>query len=73
MMTLFLTGVFLGAFASFATLYFTVLRRERDEPEEWLDDYGHLKHELQALQQRNPSPAPRALTKLTNRERTIEI
>lgn len=67
-MTMFLTGIFLGALASFATLYFTVLRRERDEPEEWLDDYGHLKHELQALHQQ--PPAPRAVTRLTHRERT---
>ena len=72
-MTVFFTGVFLGALASFAAFYFTVLRRERDEPEEWLDDYGHLKRELQTLRQREPAPAPRALTKLTNRERTIEI
>ena len=72
-MTMFITGVFLGTLASLATIYFFVLRRERDEPEEWLDDYGHLKRELQVLHQQTPSPAPRAVTRLTHRERTIEL
>lgn len=73
MMTIFLTGVFLGALASFAALYFTVLRRERDEPEEWTETYPHLEREFAALRQQLPPPAPRAVTRLTNRERTITL
>lgn len=72
-MTVFFTGFFLGALASFATLYFTVLRRERDAEQEWTETYNHVARELEALHQQKSSSAPRALTKLTNRERTIEI
>ena len=72
-MTLFITGVFLGALASFASLYFTVLRREADEPEEWAENYAHLEREFQTLRNQLPPPAPRAVTRLTNRQRTIEL
>lgn len=74
MMTIFLTGVFLGALASFASLYFTVLRRERNDAEqEWTESYPHLEREFAALRQQLPPPAPRAVTRLTNRERTITL
>lgn len=72
-MTMFITGVFLGTLASFAAIYFFVLRPAREEPAEWLDDYGHMERELQAMHQQAPTPAPRAITRLTHRERTIEL
>lgn len=73
-MTLFLTGIFLGALASFATLYFTVLRRDdTDTSQEWTETYPHLEREFAALRQQLPPPAPRAVTRLTNRERTITL
>lgn len=73
-MTLFLTGIFLGALASFAALYFTVLRRDNTAADpEWTETYPHLEREFAALRQQLPPPTPRAVTRLTNRERTIQL
>lgn len=73
-MTLFISGVLLGALASFAALYFTVLRRDpSDASPEWTETYPHLEREFAALRQQLPPPAPRAVTRLTHRERTITL
>lgn len=54
-----------------AALYYFLTRKEETEPPEWADlladQQGHIA-ELRSL-----NAAPRAVTKLTHRERTLEI
>jgi hypothetical protein len=54
-------------------LYFFVLRERTDAEPEWNETYPHLEREFAALRQQLPPPAPRAVTRLTNRERTIQL
>lgn len=72
-MITFLIGLSIGALVSFALLYFFVLRERTDAEPEWNETYPHLEREFAALRQQLPPPAPRAVTRLTNRERTIQL
>jgi hypothetical protein len=66
MITFFL-GLFVGAGAGTAAVYYLLLKDRLTEAQEWIDLYERQQQQMRAIE----APKPKNVTRLTNRERTI--